>query len=105
MLVADGDYTEWIFEVLPLKGGIASLYLTPYIVIDTPAGPRNYEHPPFVRSVTIRGNSFLAAGEFLSKYWDKLIGAIVSTGVIGLAVKWLLKKWTSSKQAPPWEHP
>lgn len=103
-IIKDNQYTEWFFDVTPLKAGTPSLYLTAYVVIDTPAGPRTYEHPTFVREITINANKIDTVLTFISNNWDKLIGIVISTGVVGLLAGWIAKKRkVISKEPPSWE--
>jgi len=102
-IVTEGHYTEWVFDVTPLKVGAPSLYLTAYVVIDTPAGERAYEPPAFVKEIKVTTTAVATVSTFLKTNWDKVIGMILGTGVIGLCVRWVVTKAKSRRTPRPWE--
>jgi hypothetical protein len=101
-VIADNETTQWLFDVLPLKAGHGSLILTAYVVLDTADGPEQHDYPVFAREIEIvtAPRSFLATLlGFLANNWDKLVGAIVSTGLLGGIVAWFKKRANSKNKA------
>jgi hypothetical protein len=97
-VVTDSDATQWLFDILPLKAGRASLVLTAYVVLDTPDGPEQHDYPVFTRDIDIITAPTSVPSDvlgFLANNWDKLIAAIVSTGLLG----WIVARFTRKSGA------
>src|SRR5262245_60082780 len=96
--ITDDEATQWLFDVLPLKAGHAHLILTAYVVLDTPDGAEQHDYPVFAREIDIttapKAIGSAALG-FLASNWDKLLAALVSTGLLGWIVARLTKKGNS----------
>src|SRR5262245_16173314 len=96
--ITDDDATQWLFDVLPLKAGHSNLILTAYVVLDTPGGAEQHDYPVFAREIdiTTAPKPFLpSALSFVGNNWDKLLGALVSTGLLGWIITRLKKKANS----------
>jgi len=100
--ITNDDATQWLFDVLPLKAGQAHLILTAYVVLDTPDGVEQHDYPVFAREIdiTTAPKPFVpAALGFIGNNWDKLLAALVSTGLLGWIVA-RLKRGSNSKETP-----
>jgi hypothetical protein len=98
--ITDSEATQWVFDVLPLKAGQADLILTAYVVLETPDGAEQHDYPVFARQIdiTTAPKPFLPAVlEWVANNWDKLLAALVSTGLLGWIVA-RFKKKSNSKQ-------
>ena len=102
--ITDDEATQWLFDVLPLKAGHSNLILTAYVVLDTPDGAEQHDYPVFAREIdiTTAPKPFLpSALAFVGNNWDKLLAALVSTGLLGWIVARLKKKSNSKDKAGP----
>src|SRR5262249_1073714 len=100
--ITDNDATQWLFDVLPLKAGHSNLILTAYVVLDTPDGAEQHDYPVFAREIeiTTAPKPFLpSALAFVGNNWDKLLGALVSTGLLGWIVARVRRKANSKGTA------
>ncbi|HEX8494177.1 MAG TPA: hypothetical protein VF658_15120 [Pyrinomonadaceae bacterium] len=104
-IVADDQYTEWIFNVTPLKQGKPSLYLTPYNVIDTPAGEKTYEHPSFIREINVTTTLTYTILKFFRDNWKEIIGIFIASGLLGLIINLIKKRRARADDPPTWQHP
>ena len=106
-IVTDDAYTEWIFDVTPLKQGNPSLYLTAYNVIVTAAGDRTYEHPAFRKEIKVRTSFASTVTRFLRDNWKEIAALVVGSGIVSGFVGWILskirKRRQQRRQPPPWE--
>ena len=106
-LVLENEFTQWLFDVLPLTAGNPSLTLTAYVVLASPIGEKDYERPVFVKEIRVlaapKRPISTVVSTFFVRNWDKVIGVLVSTGVLGGLVAWLRKRRASRKPSPRWE--
>jgi len=73
-----------------------------------------YDRPVFVREITVvtapkpppvKKTAGTALLGFLATNWDKLLGALASTGLLGWFVAWMAKRRSTRKKPPNWETP
>lgn len=83
-----GDYTQWEWDVTPLKSGIQKLklYLTGIIEIEG-RSDRAVSYPALVREIKIKVNYKYKTKKFCEKHWKFVIGTIIS--VLALIVAYL----------------
>lgn len=94
-LVAGEGFTEWAWDVVPLKYGIQLLLLTVTVRIKIP----NYceerkDYPVFERKIRVKVNLIYSTKEFVRKNWQFIAGTIFSSGIIG----WIIRKRRKSKK-------
>lgn len=101
-IVTEDKYTEWIFDVTPIKPGNPSLYLTAYNVIVTPDGERGYESPALSREIKVTTTMAFATTNFVKGNWKEITGLLIASGVLG----WIGSKVRKRKRSefPPWDH-
>jgi hypothetical protein len=104
-LITEGEYTEWLFEVTPLKQGNPSLFLTAYNVISTPSGDRSYEHPALIKEIKVSTTIGYTVGSFLKDNWKEITGIVIASGIVGLIANWIKRRKERRRQPPPWERP
>ena len=101
-VITDNEFTQWLFDVLPLKAGSATLNLTAYVVLDTADGPEQHDYPVFTRQievVTVPKSVVAAVLGWIGGNWDKLLAALVSTGLLGWFVTRLKKTGKSNDKS------
>lgn len=85
---AQQEFTEWDWDVTPLKTGTQSLLLSATVNIDSPdSGNESKDYPLYVKAVTVKFNLVYSTINFIKSYWLWIIGIFIISGIIGLAVK------------------
>jgi hypothetical protein len=103
-VVSEHGYTEWIFDVTPLRPGQASLYLTAYNVIVTPTGEKTYEHPALSKEIKVTTTLAVRAADIVKANWWKEIASLaIASGLITWVVNRIRKR--RHNQSRPWENP
>lgn len=82
-------FTQWDWDVIPLKFGIQSLLLTVTVRIKIP----NYDeekkdYPVFEKQIRVKVNLTYSINKFIKNYWQWIIGTIIASGII----KWIVTK-------------
>lgn len=90
--IEGNEFAQWIYEVTPEEAGTPDLYLTLYLVLETPEGKYKYELPTIRKTVTVRSNAVATGTSFLTRNWKELIGFVIALGVIGASAN-LLRQW------------
>lgn len=98
-LVAGEGFTQWDWDVVPLKSGMQSLLLVVTVRIKIP----NYDeerkdYPVFERQIKVKVNLIYSISSFVYSYWQWIAGTITSTGIIGWFIKWIIKKRRQSRK-------
>lgn len=87
-IVAGEGFTQWDWDVTPLESGIQSLLLTVTVSIKIPNfGEEKKDYPVFERQIKVKVNPIYSIKKFINNYRQLIIGAIISSGIIGLIVK------------------
>lgn len=86
-------FGEWIYDVTPEEAGTPDIYLTLYLVLETPEGKYKYEHPPIKKTITVHPNPVAASTSFLTRNWKELVGFVIALGLIGASANWLKQRW------------
>lgn len=82
-------FTQWDWDVIPLKSGIQFLLLTVTVRIKIP----NYDeerkdYPVFERQIRVKVNLSYSINKFIKSYWQWIIGIMISSGII----RWIARK-------------
>lgn len=93
--VLDGEYTQWEFEVTPLKSGDQDIQVKAGIVYPVPGlGPARKFFPVYARTVAVEVSVWNRAAAFATERWEFLI----STLLIPLGT-WSLGRFRRKKAA------
>lgn len=90
-------FAQWIYEVTPEEAGTPDLYLTLYLVLDTPEGKYKYESPAIKKTVIVHSNPVATGTSFLSKHWMELTGLLVALGAVGALIR--LVGWLATRRS------
>ena len=95
-LVSGEGFTQWDFDVVPLKSGIQSLLLTVTVRIKIPNyGEERKDYPVFERKITVEVNPIYSITNFIEKNWQwiitTVIGLIIAFGIIQRIIKRIVK--------------
>ena len=104
-IISKDEYTTWIYDVRPLKSGRPTLYLTAYVVLDTPKGERRYDRPIFTKEINVKTTPAKATETFIRKHWDKILELLLASGIVGWLIRRFIKWRESRKESKPWETP
>jgi hypothetical protein len=93
-LVEGEGFTQWDWDIVPLKSGIQSLLLTVTVRIKIPKyGEENKDHPVFERQIKVKVNLFHSSKHFTKSHWQWIVSTIIGSGIIG----YLVKNWLDQK--------
>lgn len=96
--VPDWGYTEWSWEVVPLDGGLVSLFLTVVARTQMPGeGQVVKQYPPVQRIVAVAVDRLQFMAEFIGGYWKWLLGLLIPLGLAG----WLLARRLKASGGAP----
>jgi len=76
-IISPKGYTEWAWEVSPLKAGVQKLYLHITVRIRLPYGEENKDHPVMDRMVYVEVNPIYSTKKFISNHWQWIVGALI----------------------------
>jgi len=86
-IVAGEGFTQWDWDVTPLKSGIQSLLLTVTVRIKIPNyGEERKDYPVFERWIKVKVNRIYSIKKFIMSYWQWILGTIIGSGVIARIV-------------------
>ena len=89
-LVAGEGFTQWDWDVIPLKSGIQLLLLIVTVRIKIPDdGEETKDYPVFERQIRVKVNRIYTIKKFIEKHWKWIITTIISSGIIA----WIVKNW------------
>jgi hypothetical protein len=92
--VMDDDYTQWEFEVTPLKSGVRDLYLKVGMVYNVPVLGKTKKYlPVYEKQISVEVNVWQQIAGFSVKNWQFIAGTIV----IPLAL-WLFSQFTQRRK-------
>lgn len=89
-IVSEGGYTEWVWDVLPLKSGTKKLHLLISVRIKFSFGEERKDFPLIDKDVKVRVNPIFLTKRFISKNWKWLATALVLP-ILGWAIKTIMK--------------
>lgn len=88
-LVADAEFTQWDYDVTPLKSGTQELLLTVTVRIKVPDyGEEKRDYPVYDKQIKVEANRLFSLVNFIKNNWKWLVGVITGSGIIGWIVKW-----------------
>jgi lipoprotein NlpI len=88
-VVMDNGFTQWIFEVTPLKSGTQHLLLIATIRIRiNDKYEEKFDHPAFKKEILIKSNMLYSAKLFTEQNWQYIATTFIGSGIAG----WLVKK-------------
>ena len=91
----DGEYTEWVWNVKPLKSGIQILTLIVTIRMQIPDhGEEKWDLPALEEEVTVKVNPIYTIREFFGDNWQWVVTTVISSSIIG----WFMKKRRGGKR-------
>lgn len=93
--VTGEGFTEWVWDVTPLKRGFQWLSLIVTVRLKLP----NYDEETkdlrvFDREIKVKVNIPYSIKNFLYSYWEWIITTIIGSGIIG----WIIRKWFKKKK-------
>ena len=88
-VIGDDGFTQWAWDVTPLKAGELELMLRVSLRVRLPYGEESKDHPVIERTIKVKSNLMYAGKVFLQKHWKWVITALILP-VIGWAVKMML---------------
>jgi hypothetical protein len=87
-LVADDRFTQWEWDVTPLKRGVHSLFLGVTVRIKIPDyGEEKKDFPVLEKKIKVTVNPIYSTHEFMGDHWEWIIGALMGSGAIGWGIK------------------
>lgn len=93
-IVAGDGFTQWDWNVTPLKSGIQSLLLTVTLRIKIPNyGEERKDYPVFERRIKVKVNPPYAIKKFIESYWQWIV-TVILIPMIG----WFVNKWRKSRK-------
>jgi hypothetical protein len=88
--VTGEGFTQWDWDVVPLKSGNQSLLLSVTVRIKIPNdGEETKDYPVFEREIKVKVNLIYSTKNFIKSYWQWIVSAIIASGIIG----WVIRKW------------
>lgn len=75
--VEDDGFTEWAWDVTPVKAGELDLMLRVSIRVRLPYGEESKDHPIIERRIKVKSNAVYTAKIFLQKNWKWVITALI----------------------------
>lgn len=92
-VVAGEGFTQWDWDVTPLKSGIQTLLLTVTVRIKIPGyGEEKIDYPVFERQIKVKVSPIYSTINFIKSYWQWIVSAMIIP-IIG----WAVKKWRKKK--------
>ncbi len=86
-VVTGNGFTQWDYEVTPLKSGVQMLLLTVTVRIKIPDYPEERKDcPVFERKIRVRPNLLYSITRFIESHWQWLVTTIIGSGIIGWIV-------------------
>lgn len=92
-LVTGEGYAKWLWEVVPLKSGIQSLYLSVAVVIYVDHSEKKH-YSVLKKEIKVKINPIYTTQKFIENNWKWIITTIVSSGIIG----WIINKRRKSRK-------
>ena len=93
-LVTGDGFTQWEWDVLPLKRGLHDLFLSVAVRIKIPDyGEETKYYPVFERKIKVKFDIVYATKKFIGNNWQYII-AVIIIPIIG----WIVKRWLDSKK-------
>ena len=99
-IVTGDGFTQWDWDVTPLKSGIQRLLLSVTIRIKIPNyyGEERKDYPVFERPIKVKVNPIYSLKNFIKSYWQWIVSTIIGSGIIGWIIKRILKKRRKGKR-------
>lgn len=89
-IVSEGGYTEWAWDVLPLKSGSKKLHLLISVRIKLSFGEEKKDFPIIDKDVKVNVNPIYSTKHFISNNWRWLATALILP-ILGWAIKTIMK--------------
>ena len=91
--VVGNDEAKWVFAITPSQPGDHVLEVFATVHIDVPGqGLQSKNIPVFYGPVKVNVGFFYYPWSFIKTNWDKIAGLLVSSGIVGLLIGWILNK-------------
>ncbi|MFZ4526135.1 MAG: hypothetical protein ACOYOE_11480 [Chlorobium sp.] len=90
-IIAETGYTEWAWDVTPLKSGKKVIHLHITLRIRLPFGEEKKDHPVLDREVIVKVSPFHSSKLFIVTYWRWVITALILP-FIGWTLNTCIKK-------------
>ncbi len=92
------DFTQWEWDVMPLKRGNQTIKLSVSVVIMIPDAPNDITrcYPVYERLINVKVNPFIALKFWISSYWQWIITIIIGSEITRRFLKKIrrfLKRW------------
>jgi peptidoglycan-associated lipoprotein len=85
---AQHEFTDWGWDVTPLKTGTQSLLLSATVRTDSPdLGTESKNYPLYIKAVKVKFNPAYSTINFIKSYWLWIVGIIIVSGMVRWAVK------------------
>jgi hypothetical protein len=98
-IVTGDGFTQWDWDVTPLKSGIQRLLLSVTIRIKIPNyGEERKDYPVFERPIKVKVNPIYSLKNLIKSYWQWIVSTIIGSGIIGWIIKRILKKRRKGKR-------
>ena len=92
-LVSGDGFTQWEWNVTPLKSGLYKLYLSVAVRIKIAGiGEEKKDYPVFEKEINVKVNPIYSVKKFIKSYWQWIITTIIGSGIIGWGAGWFVKR-------------
>jgi len=76
-LIVESDYTEWSWDIVPLKAGRQILNLHISVSLVLPGIKEQRDHPVLEKSILVRSNFKYTINEFGTKNWQWIAATLL----------------------------
>lgn len=76
-LIGNSDYTEWSWDLVPLKAGPQTLNLKITVSIVLPGIKEQRDHPVMEKNILVKSNIRYSVNEFGAKNWQWIAGTLL----------------------------
>jgi hypothetical protein len=91
--VVGNDEAKWVFAVTPSQPGDHVLEVFATVQIDVPGqGKQSKNIQVFHGPINVNVGFFYYPWTFIKTNWDKIAGLLVSSGIAGLVIGWIVSK-------------
>jgi hypothetical protein len=91
--VVGNDEAKWVFAVTPSQPGDHVLEVFATVQIDIPGQGKQVKNiPVFHGPIKVNVGFFYYPWSFIKANWDKIAGLLVSSGIAGLVIGWIVSK-------------
>lgn len=98
-IVTGEGFTQWDWDVLPLKSGDQLLSFVVIVRMKIPNyGEERRDYPVFDRKIKVKVNPPYTIKKFIENYWQWILSTIIGSGIIGWVIKRIIKKRRKGKR-------